>query len=198
MQINKVRVTNVLVVAAALLLGRCSVNPEPPSVITSVKEVAPKALLDSVADLRLEAEGLRNRLAGRTVLPPVVILKTDTLVSPPDTVLVALSLSGRGELSLAPLHRVDSLWAPEIHRYDVSACDDGFSWAAGELVCDRPRFGHLSPFASVGAAYDGAVGATVALGASWAPSNRSVWSVSAEIDATKRIGIEFIREWSAW
>lgn len=196
----KASVSNIVVVVAALLIGRCSADFPPPPVITQVvyDTIAPTALLDSVRAMRMQADGLQAKIAARSRVLPERIIVTDTFVTPPDTVLQAVTLRGTN-LSIAPLIRFDSAgWRPEIHRFNVAGCDDGFSWAAGELVCDRARFGHLSPFVAFGVEREQgyAFGASVGLG--WTPSNASPWVIGVELDA-KGVGkLGVVREWRLW
>lgn len=192
----KFSVTNVLIAVAMLFVGRCTADLPPPPVITHIVRdtVAPAALVDSVRVLRLTADGLKAKLADRHRLAPDTVLVTDMLVTPPDTVLQAVALSN-GRLSLAPLIRDTTLWRPELHRYDVSRCDDGFSWAAGDLVCDRSRFGHLSPFVGVGVEYDRGYSFGAAAGVAWKRSNVSPWTVGLEIYARGRAELGIVREW---
>ena len=199
----KASVTNVVAVVLALWVGRCFAPAITPVVITRVDTVPYAAFRDTVANLRLESEGLRAKLAGRSSVRAVTIVRTDTLVLPPDTVLQLVSMSDDGTLSVAPLVRVDTLWAPELHRFDIADCDDGFSWAAGELVCDRARLGHLGLYATVGASYAPFVAipnAALNMGAGieWTPSYRSPWRASLEMAPTGRVALAIARKWQIW
>lgn len=164
--------SNVVAVLAALGVG-VTFGPDdsPPPVPPQVDSVAPQRLVEEVRGLRLENDGLRARLESREARQPRTIVRTDTVYQrlPPDTVYEALRVEG-GRLSTGLLFRRDSVWVPELHRnIDVSDCDEGWSMAAGEVVCDRARFGHLF------------LGGELALrpwvGVWWEPSYRSAWSV---------------------
>ena len=163
---------------------------------------------DSVADLPLEADGLRARLAGREERYPQTILVTDTLVLPPDTVIQVLRVNSEGNLTTGLLIVQDSaeteLRAPEIHRdIPVGDCDDGWSWSAGQVVCDRSRFGHLSAFVDIRLAADvrllsspqePAPAAFVpAIGAYWERSFRSPWRASVSLDSQGRVALGVTR-----
>ena len=195
----QIKPSNVIAVIAAIMVGRCSADLPPPQTITETvyKTVAPAALLARVEALQMEKDGLRAALAGRSRLKPDTVIVTDTLVMPPDTVLQLVSLDSNARLSLATLVARDTLWAPEIHSFDVSRCDDGFSWAAGALVCDRARLGHLKAFTSIGVGYAGAsFAAQAAVGLTWKSSNKSPWRADLGVNATGRAGLDIVREWS--
>ena len=196
-----VSVSTVLAVVGALWIGSYLAPDQPPIYETRVDTVAPAALLDSVRALRLESSGLRAMLAGRGEVQPRTILRTDTLVTPPDTVLQIVAMDGNGNLTLAPLIRADSLWAPEIHRFDVGNCDDGWSWASGQLVCDKARLGHLSPFVSAGVR-SSVVRFTpdplLSAGLEWTPSYRSAWRASVGMDQTGRVSLALNLKWNAF
>lgn len=197
----KFSVTNVAVVVIALFIGRCTADLPSMPVITVRDTVAPAALLDSISRMAIEVDGLKAKLHDRKPLAPERIVITDTLVTPPDTVLQLVALDRRGTLSLAPLIHRDSLWAPEIHQFDVSGCDDGFSWAAGELVCDRARFGHLSAYAALGAGTPVtgmSFSTSAALGVAWKRSDKSAWTMGLEIDAAGRAQLEVVRDLKIW
>lgn len=192
--------TNVAMAVACLWLG-AFFGPSPkPVLITQVDTLFYSAFRDSLEAERLEADGLRAKLAGRVRVEPVHIFRTDTLVTPPDTVLRLVSVQ-HGELVLAPLIRTDSLWAPELHRFDVGNCDDGWSWAAGELVCDRARLGHLALYATMGVTsrpfgpmLNPALSTTAGL--VWIPAFRSPWRAFTELDATGRLALGVTRSWT--
>lgn len=191
--------SNVVVGVLLLCAGYSFREPGETVVVTRVDTIPFAAYRDSTRNLRLTASSLRDRLAARGVVQPRAILRTDTLVLPPDTVLQVLQLSASGVLSLAPLIRSDSLWAPEVHSFDVGSCDDGFSWAAGELVCDRARFGHLSMTATAGAAYPFWGGThpewESSVGLEWVPAYRSGWRGSLFMNWDGRVTLGVTRAW---
>lgn len=191
----RVSVTNVLVAVALLVVGYSCREPGETVVLTRVDTLDYSRFRDSLKAERLESDGLRAKLAGRMRVEPVHIVRTDTLVTPPDTVLQLVRVEGQ-TLTLAPLIKADTLWAPEIHRYQIGNCDDGWSWAAGELVCDRARLGHLAPFVSAAGLYP--LGVRVAAGVEWRPSFRSGWRVSMETDPTGRMALGVTRAWKLW
>ena len=173
---------------ALLALGYCAHRePGETVVVTRVDTVPYSQFRDSLKHERLEAEGLRAKLAGRSTLEPRTILRTDTLVTPPDTVVQSIRLYANGGLSLAPLIHADSLYRPELHRFDVSACDDGFAWNAGVLVCDKARLGHLYVYARQGLdtgfpfRREDFMGAPTEAGIEWTASYRSGWRVSTAL-----------------
>lgn len=192
----KVAWTNVAVGVLLLCAGYSLREPGETVVITHVDTVPYAAFRDSLNTQRLEADGLRAKLAGRERLAPRTIVRTDTLVSPPDTVLQLVNI-GRGILTVAPLVKTDSLWRPELHRYDVGACDDGWSWNAGELVCDKARLGHLSVTLAAGVALpiweQGSPGLASTAGVEWTSSNRSPWRASMATDLTGRASLTVTR-----
>ena len=98
----KFSLSNIIVGVALLALGYSFREPAETVVITRVDTVPYASFRDSVSAIRLEAAGLRAKLAGRGVVQPRTILRTDTLVLPPDTVLSLLNVQGR-MLTIAPL-----------------------------------------------------------------------------------------------
>lgn len=198
--------TNIVAVIAALLLGRCSADLPPPPVITQtfVDTVAPAALLAAIEDGALENAGLRAKLAGHVRVEPVYILRSDTVVTPPDTVLQLVAVNG-ATLTLAPLIVRDSadplLRVPELHRFDVGACDDGWSWKSGELICDRARFGHLYA-TGAGSLYSPggkiSLAPEVVAGLRWKPSFRSPYYAAMSYDIAGRAAFTLGGEWAIW
>ena len=196
----KVSFTNVLVGVALLALGYCSREPAETVVLTRVDTIPYVAFRDSLEAERLEVDGLRAKLAGHVRVEPVHIFRTDTLVTPPDTVVQLIRVEGE-TLLLAPLIQTsDSLWAPELHRFDIGACDQGWSWAAGELVCDRARLGHLRFFLQAGGSahvvgdYHPQPHATAGL--DWIPAFRSPWRAFMGMDRTGRLALGVVRSWN--
>lgn len=196
----KISASNVLIVVCALLIGRCSADLPPPPVITNtVTDTVPPAwLADSIGAMRIRADGLQARLHDRDRRPPERITTTDTLFLPPDTIAAAIRFVD-GSLRIAPLIRADSArFRPELHQFNVADCDDGFSWTAGELVCDKARFGHLAGFAGLGVEKSDAFAVGASVGLAWKKSDRSPWSFGAAIDARGTAEVGVIREWSIW
>lgn len=192
-----------LVAGAGAWLGRCSA-PAPElelRTLTDTVEIAPAALLRRVADLQLEADGLRSRLAGRERRAPRVIMRTDTVITAPDTVYAPFAVRS-GELHVPLL--IDTLGGRriELHTTDVADCDDGYSIGPAGVVCDRARFGHIDLYGSarigvpltmpLGLEGAGLVGE---LGLGWEPSFRS--TLRLELAATTR-GVAVIRLRKGW
>ena len=174
---NRPSVSNV-VVALILLFGGYSLGQRqgPVQVITVRDTVATAQYVRTVADLRMQRNGLRAQLAGVRELQPQRIVVTDTIFTPPDTVLSFITIR-EGTLSTEVLLKVpesgiqSSGWKPEFHTgFDVSSCDDGLEVSANGVVCNRPRFGHL--FVGPVLAQD------PSLAAWWIPSYRSPWEIS--------------------
>lgn len=98
---------------------------------------------------------LRRQLAGVQVRPPQRVTVYDTVITPPDTVLLAVVLGAEGKLEADAGVRVDSAGGvrPQTSVYDVSRCDGGWTLAAdGRVACDRARLGHLQAFGRIGVA----------------------------------------------
>lgn len=201
-------------VVVALAVGRCSLPPETITgpVITHVDTVAPAEMMALLESGALENSRLNRIVRGYEARRPSEIIRTDTLRTPPDTVLQLVRVDGES-LIVAPLIKdsiadtqsrlMDTLlYRPELHTFNVSGCDDGWSWAAGELVCDRARFGHLSPFVLVGLYAEGVARPTptvrplAALGLEWTPSFRSGWRASAGAGADGRFSASVTRQWA--
>lgn len=191
----KISLSNIVVCVAALAIGRCSADAPERDVVTVTDTVPSPELLARVSDLQIKTDGLTAVLKNRKALKPDTVLVTDTLVSPPDTVLQALAFSSNGMLSIAPLIKHDTLWAPQLQKFDVSRCDDGFSWAAGTLVCDRSRLGHFAPYTTFGVSVLGEKSLYGALGLSWKRFERSTWYLTVEVTDQKQVGVGFTRDW---
>lgn len=198
----KFSLTNVVAGVLLICLGYSFREPGETVVITRVDTIPYAAFRDSLESQRLEADGLRAKLAGRGVVQPRTILRTDTLVLPPDTVLSLLKSDGR-TLTIAPLIKgSDSLWTPEIHSFDVGKCDDGFSWASGELVCDRARLGHFGPAVRLEAHADPFRRTTpiarATVGVEWIPSYRSGWRSFLGMGQDGSVVVSVSRRWLMW
>lgn len=200
----KFSVSNVAVALGMLLLGAwCGPRPEPPpaEVITRVDTVPPTELLETIRNGALENTRLNRIIRGYESRPPVTITRTDTLIAPPDTVLMPLVKVEGQTLLLAPLiaDSTGPMLRPELHRFDVSGCDDGFTWNAGEFICDKPRFGHLSLFAEASLST-----ATSKInfrpeayaGAEWTPTHRSPWRVRMGLDEVGLLTATVARRWT--
>lgn len=116
---------------------------------TKIEKRPVQEVVQRMYDLAIENEGLRNRLRAREERQPERIIVSDTVVKriPADTVVTVLQVDGSGMLNYGAFSReFDSLpsYRPFVaENIDVSDCDDGFSFNSGNIVCDRPRFGHL-------------------------------------------------------
>lgn len=199
-------------VAAVLLLGvvllvRSCRSPAPPPVV--LPDTATAAAYQSriaqlegeleaatgesdglrgvVEDLRNRLRGIEERTAGRvTVYDTVVTFETDTLQ-------LAWSIEG-GTLGIVGAVPVAGGHQPvELQEIDVGDCDDGIRTVGLRVICDRPRFGHLSLIAR------GVLGAAPAwpldsltwrgeAGLRWTPSFRS--SSALELVGTSEMGAE--------
>lgn len=202
--VTRLSLSNVLCGVTLVALGatcgpgrdRVVVHTEP-----KIIRLPARQFTDSLTALSLEVDGLRARLAGREKRVPVVIVRTDTLVSASDTVVQILRVNPAGNLTIATLVVRDSLWAPEIHKdIPVSDCDDGWSWNAGQVVCDRARLGHI--YLGVGLGIESEVQgfavapsvrfASEAVGY-WQPSYRSSWRVALSLDSRGRAALGVTR-----
>lgn len=166
--------------AGAVLVGRCSA-PERTRVELRVDTVAVAApwLMAQIDSLELQADGLRDRLAGRREVEPEVIYVAEETIPAPEACQLTVRIDG-GRLAVSPLIRV-----PETGEYrarlldglDVTRCDDGLSVAPdGTTVCDVPRFGHLALVGSGGLLNTEPWGW---LGLEWTPYWRSAWRATA-------------------
>ena len=167
--------------------------------------VAPVALLERVRGLADERHGLLATIAGLERRGPRTITRTDTLIAPPDTVLLAYLKSSGTELTLPVLVMDTSgLGRPELHGgLDVGDCDDGWSWSPAGLICNRPRFGHLTLYgagaallpltatASAGPRRLSSAGLVGEAGVSWQPKFRSTARVDGFVDTEQRLGLRF-------
>lgn len=156
----------------AFAAGRDSA-PTPP-VITVVDTVVPEAFVEALEASQTEVGTLRARLEGVSVLQPSTIIRTDTVFTPPDTVVQSFRLSN-GTLTIAPLIRRDSVWVPEISTYTVDNCDESVSFQNGQVVCDPARLGHIWAGLGVMAGTDGVF---PTLATMWKPSYQSPWLAS--------------------
>lgn len=171
------RIAPSLIVAAILLfVGKAWGSAGAPAVVTRIDSVPPAAYRARLAELAIDRDGLRARLEGIESRPPEVIVRTDTLIAPPDTVVRYVTVNSRGRLTyelLGQREDTTALYAPELHEgVNVSDCDEGWQIQNGDVVCDPTRLGHLYVVAGVGR-YDALAGLE------WEPSYRSLWEFSA-------------------
>lgn len=164
--------------------------------VTQVDTVAPAEFYRAVTELAIEKEGLRARLEGRESRRPSVVVRTDTVVTPPDTVYDALRVTAAGTLTTSSLIRVapDSVTPELAQGIPIGDCDEGLYVANGEVVCDRARFGHLHVLANVSlsakqAEITFAPEVSARSGAYWEPSYRSPWRVSLTYGIDQRLEI---------
>ena len=194
----KPSVSNVAVGLLLLFVGHAfGMKNAPVQTQIVMDTVATAQYVQTVADLRMQRNGLRAQLAGVSELQPQRIVVTDTVVQR-DTVLSFVTIRD-GTLSTETLIKVpppgpliadhsqnceptgicEPSFRPELRTgYDVSACDDGLEVSADGVVCNRPRFGHMSLFAGLDTRSTG----YGVLGAMWTPSFRSNWDVSGGVD----------------
>ena len=200
---KNVSVTTVLGVVGALLLGRCTADVPPPPVITQtfVDTVPPAQMMALIEHGALENSGLRAKLKGYESRQPNTIIRTDTFVTPPDTVLQLVRVEGES-LLVAPLVKDSALWRPELHRFDVSRCDDGWSWKSGSLICDKARLGHLSLFGEASAEANPfgppTPTAEVHAGLAWQACYRCGTRVSLGTDQRGRASLTVRHEWKVF
>lgn len=196
----------VLLIAALVLgglIGRCS-SPRPAYVPPTVPTVDSlpathwRAEVERLEDLLREREGLVDRLRaqiqGLEERAPVVVERVDTLVEVRHVPVILGAVADRsGRLDLLRAGPADSagLRVPEIaRRIDLSRCDDGWALDAGRVVCDLPRWGHLTAVARLGYArgLDGSepVGS---IGVRWVPYYRATWAVEARATTAGRVEV---------
>lgn len=165
-------------------------------VVTRVDTVAPADYQDQLRAFYLERDGLRARLEGIESRAPEMIVITDTVITPPDTVLSFINVDSRGDLTLEVLTVTESgglvpdstpfRYRPALYTgIDISDCDEGWQIRAGAVTCDRARLGHLW----VGPELARSPG----VAAWWRPSYRSQWeagvSWSGSWDFSLRRGV---------
>src|SRR5690606_27764013 len=150
----------------------------PPSVPTadSLPSAHWRAEAERLEGLLRERDGLvaelRARIRGLETRAPVVIERVDTVIDVRTVpVIVGAVADRRGRLDVLRAGPADSvgLRRPEIARQiDLSRCDDGWALDGQRVVCDTPRFGHLTAIARLGGAWDRASVAPVgSIGLRW-------------------------------
>lgn len=199
---------------AGLLFRSCSSTPAGPSAVRVDTASAAawrarslsleRAMEDSVGRLAT----LRRKLDGVDFRTPEILTVYDTVISlATDTVLLAVEVDARGHLT-QDLALPDSIG----HRpatsspIRISDCDDGFRLQAGRVRCDRPRLGHLVAWVGAGAASDRVWGSGLpppiaahgAVGLSWSPTFRSIWSAEARLEESGRAVVAVRRGVRLW
>ena len=170
----KVSWTNVAAVIAAVAITASLVEPE----VVTIRDVITDTVIVSPATFAAEERQLAPKGAP---IAPRVIVRTDTLVSPPDTVVQILRIDAAGGVAVSTLVQEDSLWTPELHYFQPPRnCDDGLGWSNGSIICDTARFGHLHTFVELYGVYP-SLSLQPKLGIYWEPSYRSVWRVGGGI-----------------
>jgi len=188
-----------VLVLVALCAGYAARPTRPIEQPARTDTVPPARLLEQVEALKLDNLGLTQRLQGWEVRPPRVVVRADTVVLPPDTVfLPLLRASARGLLTI-PVLVSDSVpyYRPEVWRgFDVSDCDNGWVIQGGDLLCNRPRLGHLSFGFDSNLTYqsDG-VQLVGAAGLYWRPTYRSGWNAYLTVSTDTRGSFGLRKAW---
>lgn len=143
-----------LAVIATLVLASSCADPEFRYVTrTDTVEVAPLALLQEMEDLQLENRGLVARIRGLEPWAPKTVTVADTII-PACPAFVATGWPVEsGEFAVGRMDAVQEDtavgWRPSLPSgLDISDRDDGWSYGAAGLVCNRPRLGQLQLFAA--------------------------------------------------
>ena len=193
----KVSWSNVFVLVAAVGLTASLVQRDVERIVvthTDTIEVAPAAWVAERDSLLLEAaKGLQRA--------PRVIVRTDTLVQAPDTIVEIFLVDETGSATISTLVQADSLYAPEIHKgVFVGDCDDGFGWQAGTVVCDKARFGHLYGGVELGAVIQSLSSLSFApnIGIYWEPSYRSPWRASLILTSDGVLSVAVKKGYQLW
>lgn len=201
----------VLILALVLgaILGRCTGERSeyaPPSVPTadSLPSTHWHAEVERLEGLLRERDGLvaelRARIRGLESRPPIVIERVDTVIDVREVPVIVGAVADRaGRLDLLRAAPADSagMRRPEIARaIDLSRCDDGWALDGSRIVCDVPRFGHLTAVARLGAASPGEpVGS---IGLRWTPYYRATWAVEARATTDGRVEVAGEIGWRWW
>lgn len=161
-----------------------------------VKTISSPELTQRVADLELERDGLKAKLAGIAPRPPKIIYRDSVVyvTLPPSEVASHLAVSSSGQGSVEAYTRVNSGWTRALAQgVDLRDCDQGFTWGPEGFTCNRAVLGHLSM--GLAAGYEYRAGLVAKAGLSWRPSYRSPWRV--DLLATTRETIE-VSVWRGW
>lgn len=175
--------TVVVLVALAVFVGKAWGGAgRSGDVVTRVDTVAPADYQDQLRAFYMERDGLRARLEGIENRAPEVIVITDTVITPPDTVYSFVNVDSRGDLTMEVLAVTESgsvvpdstpiRYRPALHTgIDISDCDDGWQIRGGAVTCNRARLGHLW------------IGPELSRSPSfslwWKPNLRSPWEIAA-------------------
>lgn len=189
-------------VLLALFAGYAAKPSGPKPRLARTDTVPPAQLLEDIESLRQDNLGLKERIAGWEATPPRIVVKTDTLVTAPDTVFYPYFRASHRGLLTIPVLVSDSLphYRPEIWRgFDISDCDDGWTVQDGQLLCNRPRLGHLWVGLDSNLNYQSDMVQLVATaGLYWRPTYRSGWDVYAAVGTDGRAYLGFRKRWELW
>lgn len=188
---------------------------DPPPIPTTIVDTADAAAWRAryaardkeLAEARAEGSGLRarlqraeNSLRGIEVRSPVREVVFDTVIQiQRDTVVRTVTIEG-GRAQIEILRPDSGGHRPVLlEKIDVRDCDDRLSIIGGNVICNRPTFGHVSVFVSGGAASKVAAPAVIfpqgSAGIEWRPTFRSERRITLEgttdgqLRASARIGL---------
>jgi len=141
------------------LFGRDSVPGEIPTVV--IREVSNRQMEKELENLRLENDGLLNRLRGRVeVAPAEVLILDEPIEGCPETAITEVRITGSGMASYTRLTRLlsDSIPTPRyefalVNDVDISRCTQVY-FNGERFVCDTPRLGVLDLFLYTDLVYD--------------------------------------------
>src|SRR5690606_19815445 len=174
---------------------RPTYTPPAVPVVDSLPGAHWRAEVERLEEMLRERDGTVDRLRARIRCleerAPVVVERVDTLVEVRHVPVILGAVAARsGRLDLLRAGPADSvgLRRAEIARaIDLSRCDDGWALDAGRVVCDVPRWGHLTAVARLGAAWPGEpVGS---IGLRWTPYYRATWAVEARATTAGRVEV---------
>lgn len=179
-------VTNVAAAIACVWVGSVFAQKQPPVVVSEIVNVTPPVMLERIAAIHIENNGLRARVRLLESRKPQRITRTDTVVTPPDTVYSGLRVNSGGRLAIATLLAVDSTEKrrPELMEgIDVSDCDDGWSVQSGNVICDRTwghvyLMAHLSTDPGVGAYVERTFRSPWRLSVAYKPLEGGRWDIA--------------------
>ena len=193
----------VAALALGILLGRCSTDrpaytPPAVPVVDSLPGAHWRAEVERLEVLLQERDGLvdqlRARIRGLEERAPIVVERVDTVIDVREVPVIVGAVADRsGRLDVLRVGPEDSAGRrrPEIARgVDLSRCDDGWALDGVRVVCDVPRFGHLTGFVRLGATRDPAgVEPVGAVGLRWIPYYRAPWAVEARATTDGRVEV---------